>query len=307
MKAFGKATGMNDPITVLDVAVPVIDSSEMLVKIEAIGVGVHDEYFHAPTVAYPYVIGIEAAGIVQEIGKNIKDYKIGDRITFISMMQPKGGTWAEYAVVADNSLILPIPQEMSFVQAAAIPVAANTALKIMAGADLKSGETIFIAGGAGAIGSLLIQISKKQGLTVIASASSKNHSLLKELGADSVVDYHDRDWQGQGLGLLPGGVDAGVGIHPGTPKDVQPVIKDGGVLIAVSGDELPVERGITLKGVFNSIDVHEELLMIMQQLIAGEIIQTIEKVYPFSEAAQALDKVKTRHNRGKLVITLKKK
>lgn len=307
MKAFGKVTGMNDPITALDVAVPGIDSSEMLVKIEAIGVGVHDEYFHAPSVAYPYVIGIEAAGIVQEVGKNIKDYKIGDRIAFISRMQPKGGTWAEYAVISDQSLIIPIPDNMSFERAAAIPVACNTALKIMAGADLKSGETIFIAGGAGAIGSLLIQIAKKQGLTVVASASLKNHSLLKNLGADYVVDYRDHDWQSQVLNQVPSGVDAGVGIHPGTPKDVQPVIKDGGVLIAVSGDDLPVERGITLKGVFSTIDVREDLLIIMQQLIAGEIIQTIEKVYPFSEAIEALDKVKTRHNRGKLVITLEKK
>lgn len=304
MKAFVKATAMNDPVTALDMTVPSIDSNEILIKVEAIGVGVHDEYFHAPNVAYPYVIGIEASGSVHQIGQTVKGYKAGDRVAFISMMQPKGGTWAEYTVVSDRSLILPIPKGMSFTQAAAIPVVANTALKIMKSAGLSSGDTIFIAGGAGAIGSLLIQLAKKQGATVFASASSKNHSLLKELGADYAVDYHDHGWQDQVLAIIPKGVDVGVGIHPGTPKGVQPVIKDDGVLIAVSGDQLPTDRGVTLKGVFNDVDVRPELLALMQAIQNAEIIQTIEKIYSFSDALEALSKVKTRHNRGKLVISV---
>lgn len=304
MKAFGKVTSISDPVTALEIDVPTVDDNELLIKVEAIGVGVHDEYFHAPDVPYPYAIGIEASGTVQEIGKNLKEHKVGDRIAFTSMMQPKGGTWAEYTVVSDRALILPIPNKMSFEQAAAIPVVANTALKIMVGANLGSGDTMFIAGGAGAIGSLLIQLAKKQGANVIASASSKNHSILKALGADYAVDYHDHDWQDQVLAIIPKGVDVGVGIHPGTPEVVQPIIKDDGVLIAVSGDQIPTERGITLKGVFNDVDVRTELVALMQKITDGEITQTIEKVYPFLGALDALSKVKTRHNRGKLVISL---
>jgi NADPH:quinone reductase-like Zn-dependent oxidoreductase len=288
----------------MDVPRPEAGDDELLVRIRAIGVGMHDEYFHAQDVRYPYVIGIEAAGIVEEVGANVTGYRIGDRIAFISMMQPKGGTWAEYAVISESSLILPIPDTTTFEQAAAFPVVGNTVLKALVGAGLLPGETLFIAGGAGALGSMLIQLAVARGYTVVASASKQNHNYMKSLGATQVVDYRDPDWQAQVRTLYPAGVDAAIAIHPGTPVAVQPVVKDGGVLMAVSGDTVATERGIVLKGVYNDIDVSNELVDLLAQVNDGRITQTLSNVYALEEALAALNQVQTRHTRGKLVLSI---
>jgi NADPH:quinone reductase-like Zn-dependent oxidoreductase len=304
MKAWVKTSGQANTLAFVDVPRPEAGDDELLVRIRAIGVGIHDEYFHAQDVRYPYVIGIEAAGIVEDVGANVTGYLIGDRIAFISMMQPKGGTWAEYAVISKRSLILPIPDTMTFEQAAAFPVVGNTVLKALVGAGLHPGETLFIAGGAGALGSMLIQLADARGYTVVASASKQNHNYMKSLGAAQVVDYRDSDWQAQVRTLYPAGVDAAIAIHPGTPVAVQPVVKDGGVLVAVSGDTVATERGIVLKGVYNDIDVSSELVDLLAQVNDGRITQTLSNVYALEEALAALNQVQTRHTRGKLVLSL---
>jgi NADPH:quinone reductase-like Zn-dependent oxidoreductase len=304
MKAYAKRSGMNGSVVLTEVPHPEADADEISVKIAAIGVGIHDEYFHAPNVSYPYVIGIEAAGVIEAIGQHVSGYQPGDRIAFVSIMQPKGGTWAEYAVIAANSLILRMPENMSFEQAAALPVVGNTVLKALRGAALKPGESLFIAGGAGALGTLLIQIAAARGYTVIASASKKNHEYTLSLGANHVVDYHDSDWQEQLRAIIPNGVDAAIAIHPGTPMESQAVVKDGGTLIAVSGDQFVPERGIILKQVLNDVDVRDELQELMNKVVSGNIKLTMAQVYPFTDALTALEQVKTRHTRGKLVVTL---
>jgi NADPH:quinone reductase-like Zn-dependent oxidoreductase len=304
MKALVKTSGQATTLAFMDVPRPEAGDDELLVRIRAIGVGIHDEYFHAQDIRYPYVIGIEAAGIVEEVGANVTGYRAGDRIAFISMMQPKGGTWAEYAVISKNSLILPVPDTMTFEQAAAFPVVGNTVLKALIGAGLHAGETLFVAGGAGALGSMLIQLAVASGYTVVASASKQNHEFMKSLGATQVVDYHDPDWQAQVRTMYPVGVDAAIAIHPGTPAGVQPVVKDGGVLVAVSGDTVATERGIVLKGVYNDIDVSRELADLLAQVADGRITQTISNAYAFADALSALNQVQTRHTRGKLVLSV---
>lgn len=304
MKAYAKQSGMNSAVVLTDIPRPEAGDDEILVKIAAIGVGIHDEYFHAPNAGYPYVIGIEAAGVIDASGQRVIGYKPGERIAFVSPMQPKGGTWAEYAVIAADSLILRIPESMSFEQAAALPVVGNTVLKALRGAALKPGESLFIAGGAGALGTLLIQIAAARGYTVTASASKKNHEYMLSLGANHVVDYHDSDWQEQLRIFVPNGADAAIAIHPGTPIESQAVVKDGGTLIAVSGDQFVPERGIVLKQVFNNVDVRGELQELMNHVVSGNLKLTIAQVFPFTDALTALEQVKTRHTRGKLVVTL---
>jgi NADPH:quinone reductase-like Zn-dependent oxidoreductase len=201
-------------------------------------------------------------------------------------------------------LILPIPDTTTFEQAAAFPVVGNTMLKALVGAGLHPGETLFIAGGAGALGSMLIQLAVARGYTVVASASKQNHNYMKSLGATQVVDYRDPDWQAQVRTLYPAGVDAAIAIHPGTPVAVQPVVKDGGVLVAVSGDTVATERGIVLKGVYNDIDVSSELVDLLAQVNDGRITQALSNVYTLGEALAALNQVQTRHTRGKLVLSL---
>lgn len=112
-----------------EVPIPRIDDDELLVRAKAVGVGIHDSYFLPANARYPYPIGIEAAGVVEEVGGAVTAYRPGDRLVFVSSMQPKGGTWAEFAAVRASSLIMQIPTGLDFVTAAALPVAGNTILR----------------------------------------------------------------------------------------------------------------------------------------------------------------------------------
>lgn len=304
MKAFAKQGADRPDLILTEVPVPEISESELLVRMCAIGVGVHDGYFHPAQVQYPYVIGIEGAGVIEKVGRNASDYTVGERIAFVSSMQPKGGTWAEYAAVGKDSLIIRIPDGMSFEQAAAVPVAGNTALKVFHALNLKLGDSLFIAGASGAIGTFAIQLAVQRGYLVAASASEKNHEYMKRLGAQKTVDYNDPSWPQQILEWQPGGVDAAIAIQPGTAAASMPVVKDGGAIVPVSGDQVWPQRNITPKHLPYQVDVREELTDMMKDIVAGKIQLTIEKVYPFADGLKALQKTQTRRARGKSVLTM---
>lgn len=304
MRAFVKVSSSSDDIRLMDVLIPEIGEHELLVKIHAIGVGVHDEYYLPQDITYPYVVGIEASGVIEQVGRAVTKYQSGQRVTFVSAMQSKGGTWAEYAVVSDSSLILPIPNDMSFERAAALPVAGNTILKAFRALDLQPGDSIFIAGGSGAIGTLGIQIAKARGYRIAASASAGNHEYMRVLGAELTVDYRDDNWQQVVKDWQPSGVKSAIATQPNTAEQCQLFMKDGGVIVPISGDQFTPERDIELRQLPYAIDVTLELTALTNQIDAGNYTVTIEKTYPFEHALLALEKAKTRHSRGKLIVSL---
>lgn len=304
MKAFVKETATENKLARTEVPIPEVDANELLVRVLAIGVGIHDGYFYPANAHYPYVIGIEAAGVIEKVGREVVDYKVGERITFVSSMQAKGGTWAEYAVVRDDSLILRIPEQMRFEEAAAIPVAGNTALKIFHALNLKAGDPLFVAGASGAVGTFVIQLAAARGYRVVASASEKNHAYMQALGAEKTVDYHDADWPEQIKQWQPGGVEAAIAIPRNTAQASMAVVKDGGIVVTVSGEQFRPERGISLKQIPYQADVKAELTEMIHKIDRGEMQLTIEKVYPFEEGLAALQKTQSGHARGKLVLTM---
>ena len=305
MKAFVLTGPNSDVITLTDVPVPAPGPGELLVRLQAIGVGIHDSYFLPPNAAGTLPIGIEGAGVVEEIGSEIADHRRGDRIAFVSAMQPKGGTWAEFAVVDEHSLILPLPEGLDMTQAAALPVAGNTVLRALAAiGDMPAGGRLFIAGGAGAIGTLAVQVARRRGWRVAVSASARNHDYLRSLGAEMTVDYHDDGWVEEIRGWAPHGADAALAVHPGTSADSMRAVTEGGSVITISGDSVPSERGISPVMIDYAADVRAELLAMTEDVATGAVHLEIERVHPFEEAAEALDRVRTRHVRGKLVLRL---
>lgn len=305
MKAFVLPSAEQQTVELAEVPVPRIGPDELLVRIHAIGVGIHDSYFLPPDISYPFPIGIEAAGVVEEVGDEFTQYQPGARIAFVSSMQAKGGTWAEYAVVREGAMIVPIPQGLTFEQAAAVPVAGNTAVKTFHELeDVPAGGTLFVAGASGAIGTFIIQMARARGWKVAASASKRNHEYLIALGADMAVDYHEDNWSDEVLAWAPGGVDAAVAIQPNTTADSLLVVKDGGTVITISGDQVPSSRGVRVAMPSHHLDVREEMVSFIQQIADGDVHLTIEHVFPFADALQALSKVQTRRARGKTVLTL---
>lgn len=305
MRAFVIPQAGAHTVELAEVPVPKIDDDELLVRVHAVGVGIHDSYFLPGDAKYPYPIGIEAAGVIEQTGSDVSDYQTGDRVAFVSSMQPKGGTWAEFVAVNAGSLIIPIPDGLDFLEAAAVPVAGNTILRAFrALTGMPAGGTLFIAGGSGAIGTLAIQIARRRGWRVGASASESNHAYMLSLGAEKAVDYHDPNWTKQVLQWMPGGVDAVVAVQPGTSSDSLPVVKDAGSLITISGDALVTERDVHMDGIPYQVDIRDELVQLMTDVAERELRVEIERVYPFDEALAALAKVQTRRARGKLVLQL---
>lgn len=305
MRAFVLPTSQTTTVELARVPVPRIGPGELLVRVKAVGVGIHDSYFLPPGIAYPFPIGIEAAGVIEEIGSDVTDWQPGAHIAFVSAMQTKGGTWAEYAVVRRDALIVTIPHGLGFEQAAAVPVAGNTAVKtfhVLTG--VPDGGTLFVAGASGAIGTFVIQLAKAKGWRVAASASQRNHEYLTSLGAVKVVDYHDETWTDEVLAWAPGGVDAAVAIQPNTTVDSVRVVKNGGTAVTISGDQVASTRGVTIEMPPHQVDVRDEMQTLMQQIADGDLRLTIEHIFPFADALQALSKVQTRHARGKTVLTL---
>lgn len=304
MKAIVKKSVEDTTFSLENVRVPEVENDELLVRICAIGVGIHDGYFLPANMPFPYPIGIEAAGIIEETGSQTVGFSVGERIAFVSMMQRKGGTWAEYAAVSKDSLLLKIPEEMTFTEAAAIPVAGNTVLKAFQALSLQRGDSLFIAGASGAIGTFAIQLAKKRGIHVASSASLKNHAYMRSLGADLTVDYHDSDWPEQVRAWRQDGVDAALAIQPNTGMTSMEVVKNNGVIVPVSNDQFNGERNISIRSLPHQADIHHELKTMMKQVAKNDIQLTIEQIYPFDKALDALHKTTTRHARGKVVIDL---
>lgn len=210
MKAVAISGAQHEHLELTEVPFPQHGAEELLVQIKAVGVGIHDSYFLPAGISTPYPIGIEAAGIVEEVGSDLAGrYRPGDRITFVSTNQLKGGTWAQYAAIRGDCLILPIPDELDFEKAAAVPVAANTTLRALhALPPIPEGGSIFIAGASGAIGTFAIQLARAKGWDVVGSASAHNRDYLSSLGATKTVDYHDTTWPEQIRQWRPSGVNA---------------------------------------------------------------------------------------------------
>lgn len=303
MRAFVLPRAGADTPEFAEVEIPPMADDEILVRVKAVGVGVNDPFLLPDDAVYPYPIGIEAAGIVADAGRLVSGRRHGDRVAVVSRRQPKGGTWAAFVAVRATSLIVPIPAEMSFVKAAAVPIAGDAALRALTALGPATGS-LFVAGGSGAIGTLAIQLAVRRGWRVAASASAANHDHLLALGAELAVDYRDEGWPQQVREWAPYGVDAAMAVQPGTSKAGLQVVRDGGRLVTVSDDELSPERGVHVQDVSHDIDVRDELLALMPAVAAGEIRIEIEHVHPFDDAAAALTAVTTRHARGKRVLRL---
>lgn len=305
MRAYARTAADSGEVRLLDVPLPNIGRDEVRVQVHAFEVGIHDRSFIPRGVAFPYPIGTEGAGTVAELGPQVTGVAVGDRVMFTTSLQPQGGAWAEYAAVRSDALV-PLPAGLTFAQGAALPVAGKAALESLNALGLRRGQTLFVAGASGAIGSLVIGLAAAQGVRVAGSASAGNHAYMRGLGLELVVDYHEAEWPQQVRAWAGGGVDAALAIQPGTGSDSLKTVRDGGRVVTVSGDSAQVtpERGITVQQIGHSPATQAKFAELVNSIASGDIGLVIENEYPFAEALEALKKTETRHARGKSVVVL---
>src|SRR5436190_3612576 len=189
--------GGPEALKIQTIPIPQIEAQEVLIRVEAAGVGAWDPYeregrfveIMGSKASFPYVLGTDGAGTIAAVGKDVTRFKEGDRVYAAELANPKGGFYAQYAAVkADNASR--IPGHLTIEQAAVLPTDGLTALtgleKVL---GLKSGESLIVFGASGGIGHLALQLGKRLGADVFAIASGKDGvQLAKELGADSAVD-----------------------------------------------------------------------------------------------------------------------
>jgi NADPH:quinone reductase-like Zn-dependent oxidoreductase len=245
----------------------------------------------------PLIPGYDIAGVVDKTGANVTKLKVGDAVYGYPTF---GGGWADYVTVKEWEVAAK-PTSLNFVEAAAVPMGALTAWQALVNvAKLQPGQTILIHGGSGGVGSFAVQIAKVRGARVIATASTGNQDLLKQLGADMVIDYTKTRFED-----VAKDVDAVLDpVGKETLARSYAVVKKGGVVMSLVARPDPAElKRLGIRGA--GISVHpdaQDLTQIAQLIDVGKIKPIVTQVLPLSEAIAAQRQAATHHTRGKLVL-----
>jgi alcohol dehydrogenase len=316
----------------MDVPVPVPGPRDILVKVRAAGLNPVDYKFrqgklrpiHRPKL--PFVLGNELAGEVIDVGGDVKRFGVGDRV-FARVAKERGGAFAEQACVDENHAA-PMPRNLDFSTAAAVPLAGLTALQALRDElGVQPGQRVFISGGAGGVGTFAIQIAKWLGAQVTTTASKRGETLVRSLGCDEVIDYTAQD-----ISRAQARFDAGFDLIGGkTLRQMFEIMKPGARIVSVAALPEPqtaikdlagrralavlfwiISYGIRSRarraGVsYRYLFMHPSGSDLVQ--IAGLIEQeklkvVVDKTYPFAEISEALAYVESGRAKGKVVVTV---
>jgi NADPH:quinone reductase-like Zn-dependent oxidoreductase len=291
------AYGGPEVLTPVDVEEPHPGPGRVRVAVRAAGVNRVDAKYRAGIMtvrSLPYIPGTDVAGVVDELGEGVSGVAVGDEVFGAA---PKGG-YAEYAVLTAWT---PKPATMSWAEAAAVPLAAETAARAYASVDAADGATVVVNGASGGVGSAAVQLGTARGMTVIGVAGPANHGYLRELGAVPV---------GYGGGLVgrvraaaPGGVDialdiAGSGVLP----ELVELTGNPAAVVSVADFSAP-DFGAKVTG--GAEGRRWDVLGVVARLHGeGRYRIAVQQVFPLAEAAAAQRLSQEGHVRGKLVLEI---
>ncbi len=306
-----------------DVAVPSAGDGQIVIKVEASGVnfadGMQRRNQYVFPVSLPYLPGFEVAGIVTELGKDVENISVGDRVV---AMLPNGGGYAQYAVTP-SYLAAVIPPTISAQESLALQVQGLTAyLMLKDGAKLRAGQTVLIHAAAGGVGTLLVQIAKQMGAgKIIATASNvEKLAVAKSLGADELINYTESDWvqkvkdattEGKGVDLI---IDSTGGeilrnsvnclapfgrlINFGNPTGGSTSIE----AFTLVNDNL-ILQGFGLASYFEKPDLMQEAYQyLFSQAATGKLKVHVGQTFPLKDAAEAHGQMENRKTTGKTVL-----
>jgi NADPH:quinone reductase-like Zn-dependent oxidoreductase len=278
---------------------------QILVRVVAAGVNPVDGMIRSgmfakhEKAAFPMILGGDIAGVVENAGNKITKFKTGDPV-FAYLSLKNGGGYSEYALATEREAA-PKPKSLTYVEAAAVPIVALTAWQALVDtAKLSAGQTVLIHGGSGGVGTFAIQIAKARGAKVIATASTANQDLLKELGADIAVDYTKQKFED-----LAKDVDVVLdSVGKDTLARSYGVVKKGGFIVSIVArlDQAELDKH-GIHGATLSVDPNSEELAEIGKLIDEKKIKVIvSQTFPLSEAVKAQEQAATGHTRGKIVL-----
>ncbi|MEV4144878.1 NADP-dependent oxidoreductase [Amycolatopsis sp. NPDC049691] len=280
--------------------------TEVLVRVKAAGVNPVDWKVRAGGGFLgepPFTVGWDVAGVVERIGFGATGVREGDEVLGMPWFPRPANAYAEY-VTAPSRHFVRKPAGLSFAEAAALPLAGLTAWQgLVDVANVHEGQRVFVDAAAGGVGHLAVQIAKARGAHVIGTASAGKHDLLRELGVDEPIDYHDET-------ATASDVDVYFGLV-GEDSDLRwlPAIKEGGLLIGVpSGVGDRVEKAAAERNVRTSRILVEPdrggLTGLVGLIEAGRLKVRVEQTFPLEDAAKAHELGESGRVSGKLVLTV---
>ncbi len=259
---------------------------------------------------FPAILGWDVSGWVSEVGEGVDDFKEGDEVySYCRKEVVQWGAFAEYVCVSAEH-VAKLPKNLSFPEAAGIPLVGLTAWQALFDvAKLSKGQSILIQGGAGGVGSLAIQLAKWAGARVYTTASLRNHQYASELGADKAFDYHEMDIGKLQEEVEPKGFDVVFDCVGGKVFDqCITMVKRGGWLITICKpfieDAIGQKHGIRTSFVFVRPN-GGQLAEISKLFDTGHLRAPHITEYPLEDAAEALEKNREGHTRGKIVLKIK--
>jgi NADPH:quinone reductase-like Zn-dependent oxidoreductase len=317
--------GPPDVVRIEQIDKPLPEDNQVLIKVRAAAVNPLDWHYMEGT---PYILrlmgvgfmrpkdprmGVDVAGVIESVGKNVTKFKPGDAVYGVG-----DSAYAEYSPAPADKIALK-PDDVTFEQAAAVPIAGITALQgLRDTGHLKAGQKVLINGASGGVGTFAVQIAKAYGAEVTAVCSTRNVELVRSLGADHVIDYTKEDFaQGnQQYDLIYDNVADRPLLsfrHLLTPTGIYVLIGGGGP--GESRAFLGPVRNIIKAGVLSWFVKHKfftflasintpDLMVLNKMMEAKTVTPVIDRTYPLSEAAAAMRYVEAGHARGKVIIVL---
>lgn len=315
--------GSPDVLQLREVATPAPTNDEVLIKLHAASINARDWRFMR---ASPFfirlvpggflrpknkILGADLAGRVETIGSSVKQFKPGDEVFGYLPGSTGRGTFAEY-VCAKECLIALKPANLTFEQAAAVPLAACTALQgLRDTGNLQPGQKVLIQGASGGVGTFAVQIAKVLGAEVTAVCSTRTLDMVGSLGADHVIDYRKEDFtrNGRRYDLIL----AVNGHHP--ISDYLRALGPDGVYVVAGGSMLQLfqaslqgrrssQTGSQKAHVVSLVQSQKDLIFMRELLESGKVIPVVDGCYPLSKAPEAFRYFEKVHPKGKVVITM---